>query len=112
MKKKDIISTIFVTALVGFTIIGKLAQQQQIVDQMAVLGLTGKLQLLAAIEAVALVLYIIPRSSKLGLLLLTAYYGGAIAINLPTIVNTIPATIFLILIWLGAYVRNPKYFLN
>lgn len=112
MTKKEKIATSLVTIIVGYTIIGKLFQQQQVMEQMQSLGLNGKLQILAIIETVALLLYIFPKSNKVGFLLLTAYYGGAIAVNLNNLPNTIPAIIFITLIWIGTYFKNPYIFKN
>lgn len=63
----------------------KLAGLQQVAETMGPLGWPadrGTILTLGLIQAVSLVLYLIPRSSVLGAVLLTGYLGGAIATHL------------------------------
>jgi hypothetical protein len=67
---------------------------------------------LAIVELVCLLLYVIPRTSILGAILLTGYYGGAVAIQLPT-GNSLFGEIlfpvyFGILLWAGIYLRDDR----
>jgi hypothetical protein len=67
---------------------------------------------LAIIELVCLLLYVIPRTSILGAILLTGYYGGAVAIQMPT-GNSLFGEIlfpvyFGILLWAGIYLRDER----
>ena len=67
---------------------------------------------LAIIELFCLLLYVIPRTSILGAILLTGYYGGAVAIQLPT-GNSLFGEIlfpvyFGIFLWAGIYLRDEK----
>jgi len=104
------IALVVISLLVAFTIFGKLARSPQVVEQMGHLGLEEELYLLAAIEIVALALYIFPKTINIGFFLLTAYYGGAIAVNLNDPVNTVPAIVFLTLIWMATFIRKPELF--
>ena len=104
------IALVVSSLLVAFTIFGKLARSPQVVEQMEPLGLKEELYLLAAIEIVALALYIFPKTINVGFFLLTAYYGGAIAVNLNNPANTLPAIIFLALIWIATFIRKPELF--
>lgn len=63
----------------------KLAGLPQVAETMGPLGWPadrGTILTLGLIQAVSLVLYLIPRSSVLGAVLLTGYLGGAIATHL------------------------------
>jgi hypothetical protein len=67
---------------------------------------------LAVIELVSLLLYVIPRTSILGAILLTGYYGGAVAVQMPT-GNSLFGEIlfpvyFGILLWTGIYLRDKR----
>jgi hypothetical protein len=71
---------------------------------------TERLELLAFLQLTAIVLYVIPRTALLGVVLLTGYLGGAIAsyvrvgeFNPPLV----PLTTAL-LAWLGLYLREPR----
>ncbi len=63
---------------------------------------------LGILEAVCVILYLIPRTAVLGAILLTAYLGGATATHVrigdPFIIPVIAG----MLIWLGLYLRDPR----
>ncbi len=71
-------------------------------------GLEGKLMVVAIGELIAAILFLIPRTSSLGFLLLTAHFGGAIATHFEHGENYFPIVIILILIWIAHYLRNPE----
>jgi hypothetical protein len=109
--KKEIVATTICVLIVGFTIVGKIFRSPQVLEQMDKLGFQEELLLLAGIEILALLLYVFPKTFNLGFFLLTAYYGGAIAVNLNSPLDTIPAIVFLALIWILSFIRRPKLFL-
>lgn len=61
---------------------------------------------------VCTVLYVIPRTSILGAILLTAYLGGAVCIQLrvrnPLLSQTLFPVYFGVLVWLGLYLRESR----
>jgi hypothetical protein len=57
---------------------------------------------------IALVLFIIPRTSLLGFLLLSAYMGGAIATHLQHGESVIAPCVVQIILWLVAAFRLPE----
>ena len=65
---------------------------------------------LGIIELVCLVLYLIPRTSVLGAILLTGYLGGAVATNLrvaaPLFSNTLFPIYVAVFLWGGLYLRD------
>jgi len=65
---------------------------------------------LGIIELVCLALYLIPRTSMLGAVLLTGYLGGAIATNLrvaaPLFSNTLFPIYVAVFLWGGLYLRD------
>ncbi len=67
---------------------------------------------LGAILLTSLVLYLIPRTSVLGAILLTGYFGGAVATNLrlhePLFRNTLFPVYFGVLTWLSLGLREPR----
>ena len=71
-------------------------------DQLAALGTA---------EMLFSLLFLFPATSKLGLLLLTGYFGGAIALELPYHMAMGPL-IPLALIWTAAFIRQPQFFLS
>ncbi|HTB19125.1 MAG TPA: DoxX family protein, partial [Bryobacteraceae bacterium] len=66
---------------------------------------------LATIELVCVVAYVIPRTSILGAILLTGYFGGAVAIHLRVrdpLFDTLFPIIIGLMVWGGLYLRNAK----
>jgi hypothetical protein len=65
---------------------------------------------LGIIELVCLALYLIPRTSVLGAVLLTGYLGGAVATNLrvgaPLVSNTLFPIYLALFLWGGLYLRD------
>ncbi|MFK2891611.1 DoxX family protein [Dyella flagellata] len=66
--------------------------------------------LLAAIMLLSTLLYVIPRTSVLGAVLLTAYLGGAVASHIrvgnPLATHILSGVYLAIFIWGGLYLRN------
>lgn len=71
-------------------------------------GLDGKLMLIGTGELIAVILFLIPRTSSLGVLLLTAHMGGAIVTHMSNGETFIPQAIMLLLVWVANYLRNPE----
>jgi hypothetical protein len=67
---------------------------------------------LSAIEFIAVVLYVIPRTSAFGAILLTGYLGGAVAAQVrigAPLFSTVLAPIYVALfLWGGLYLRDER----
>jgi hypothetical protein len=71
---------------------------------------TERLELLAFLQLTAIVLYLIPRTAVLGVVILTGYLGGAIA-SYVRIGEYYPPLLPLttaLLAWLGLFLREPR----
>ena len=70
----------------------------------------GAARPIGIIEIICLVLYVIPRTSVLGALLLTGYLGGAVATNvrmaLPLFGFVLAPVYIAIVLWLGLWLRD------
>ena len=73
------------------------------------LGYARYFSMLGVMEIIFAVLFVIRKTSKLGLLLLTAYFSGAVAVEIPYHMMAAPA-VFLLLIWTAAFIRQPSFF--
>lgn len=102
--------------LAGILVIGsavlKFVQPPAVVVQFRELGYEGtRLILIGILEICCSVLFMIPYTRSIGLLLLSAYLGGAIATHVghgqPAAVG--PA-VLLTLAWLGVSLRHPNIF--
>jgi hypothetical protein len=67
---------------------------------------------LGIIELLCLALYVIPRTSVLGAVLLTGYLGGAVAVNvrqsLPLFAYELAPIYVAVFFWGGLYLREPR----
>jgi len=67
---------------------------------------------LGVILLASTLLYLIPRTSVLGAILLAAYFGGAVATNLrlenPVFSHTLFPVYFGVLTWLSLWLREPR----
>jgi hypothetical protein len=87
-----------------------IVKPQPVVDAFAELGLPVALSAnLGLVVLVCVILYAVPRTAALGAILLTAYLGGAVAMNVrvghPAFEVVFPA-ILGILVWGGLYLRD------
>ncbi len=73
-------------------------------------GLEGKLLLIGMGELIAAILFLIPKTSSLGVLLLSAHIGGAIATHMGHGEMFILQSILLLVVWVANYLRNPEMF--
>ena len=88
------------------------AKPAPVVQAFAHLGLPLSLSVpLAGIELGCLIVYLIPRTSFLGAILLTGYLGGAVATHLRAgdpLFNVLFPVIVGILAWGGLFLRNKR----
>jgi len=72
----------------------------------------GSIQAIGIILLACVVIYVIPRTSILGAVLLTGYLGGAVEANLragtPLFSNLLFPVYFGILVWAGLYLRSSR----
>lgn len=91
----------------------KFVKPTEVIEGTLALGFSEQhLPVIGVLGLVSTLLYIIPRTSILGAILLTAYFGGAIAthlrLNNPLFTHTLFTVYFGILIWGGLWLRNSK----
>ena len=94
-----------------FDAVIKLMQIQPVVDTFNLLGIpTGLAPAIGFLMLACLAVYLFPRTSLLGAVLLTGYLGGAIALQLrigaPAFTLVFPL-IVAAFIWGGLYLRDP-----
>ena len=103
-----IMSTIPVLILL-FSAAMKFAKPPPVMEGFKHLGLPESLALgLGVLELACTVLYVIPRTSVLGAILLTGYFGGAILAHLRVGDPFIGPVIFGALVWGGLFLRDPR----
>jgi hypothetical protein len=70
-------------------------------------GLGEQVRLIGAGAIFTALLLLIPRTSSLGVLLASSFWGGAICIHMAHGEPYLFQALFLVLSWAGAYLRNP-----
>ena len=88
----------------------KLAHAPQLADQYAQIGLENSMALFGIAELLFISSFLYPRTLKIGLLLLTGYFGGAMGVELSSGGFFILPAAILTVIWLAAYLREPALF--
>ena len=88
----------------------KLTAQPQLVELFSKTGLLPYMKLLGIAELLFVSLFLWSRSVRIGFFLLTAYFGGAMAIELSQHVFFIMPAAILALVWLAAWLRDNSLF--
>jgi hypothetical protein len=108
-----IVFTALATIFLAFDTVLKVLRLGPAVAGTTALGYPGEtVHWIGIIELVCLVLYLVPRTSILGGLLLTGYLGGAIAthvrISSPVLTHTLFPVYVALLLWGGLYLREKR----
>lgn len=105
--------TAFVALFLTFDTVLKVLQLAPAMQGTTELGYpAGSVIWIGAIELVCVVLYLVPRTSVLGALLLTGYLGGAIATHVrlgnPLLTHTLFPIYVALMVWGGLYLRENR----
>jgi hypothetical protein len=95
--------------LLVFSAVIKLMKPVQMVEGFARLGIPDSLiSQLGILELVCAVIYLIPRTSIMGAILITGYFGGAIATNLRLGESFLLPVMAGVMVWGGLYLRDQR----
>ena len=106
-----IVATVLAAGIVILSGIMKLTQSAQIVETLTKVGVGSHIVELGLMEIGFALLFLYPKTMKLGFILLSCYFAGALATKLShrTPFN---ALMPLVLIWISAFLRNKIIFLR
>src|ERR1700758_2422467 len=79
-------------------------------EAVAKLGLSLPIQVIGVGELASAILLLIPRTSSLGLLLTSGFWGGAICLHVSKAEPFVVQSVFLLITWVGGYLRVPGAF--
>ncbi|QNH63840.1 DoxX family protein [Hymenobacter sediminicola] len=112
---KKTLAPVLVTAVPALLItasgIMKLLGGTEIRQAMAATGVADYRIGLGLMELLFTALFLYPRTMKLGLLLLTSYFAGAIATDLSHGRSLVAPVLILTLVWIAAFLRDRTAFL-
>lgn len=97
--------------LIALSGVMKLSGNRQILETMTKLGVGPYVRLLGVMELTFAALLVIPATFKLGFLLASCYFGGAIATELSHDALKVNPFIPVVLLWVGAFIRDRSIFL-
>ncbi|MEL1254108.1 DoxX family protein [Flavobacterium sp. DGU38] len=112
MKTKKIITwtiTILAAALVVMSGVMKLLQGDEITAKMQKVSVDQYIIALGLMEILFSALFVFPRTLKIGFILLSCYFAGALAVEL-SYGSPKTALIPLVLIWVSAFLRDKEIF--
>jgi hypothetical protein len=114
MKTKKII-TITITSIAALMVtlsgVMKLIGSEQIVTTMNKVGVGPYINILGIMEIAFAALFVFPKTMKIGFVLLSCYFAGAIATELSHGGPIINAALPLTLVWIAALLRDRSIFL-
>lgn len=86
---------------------GKLAGARTLVAQLEGYGFVGRVRLIGFGEAASALLFLVPQTRPLGLLLVSGLLGGAIATHMQHRISYLQPSVFLAVVWLAVWLRYP-----
>lgn len=87
----------------------KFARAPQVVTELDRMGFADdKLRLIAIVEVTSALLFLLPSTRSIGLLLVSSYLGGAIATHMQHDQSFLQPAVLLCLAWLGIWLRHPE----
>jgi len=109
------ITTWIITGLISAMIIMsgvmKLTGGEQVVTGLTKVGAIDYIMLLGTMEIVFTALFLFPKTMKIGFLLVTCYFAGAIATDLTHSNPWINPAVLLAIVWVAAFMRDRQLFL-
>jgi hypothetical protein len=96
------------TALFLTSALMKLAGGAEIVETFERFGLEEMRVVIGVGELISALLYLLPLTSSLGVLLLSAHMGGGIVTHMSNGEGYVFQSIVLVLVWVGQYLRFPE----
>ena len=79
-------------------------------EEVAKLGLSLPIQMIGVGEVASAIFLLIPRTSSLGLLLASGFWGGAICLHMSKTEPFVAPSAFLLVTWVGGFLRVPGAF--
>ena len=106
----ELLATWIPALLIALSGVLKLSGSPKIVEAMTALGVGRHLRLLGLMELAFAALFVIPATFKLGFVLASCYFAGAIATELSHDALKVNPFIPIVLLWIGAFIRDRTLF--
>jgi hypothetical protein len=106
----QLLTTWIPALLIGLSGALKLTGSPKILETMTALGVGRYVRLLGVMELAFAALFVFPVTMKLGFILASCYFGGAIATELSHDALKINPFLPIVLLWAGALIRDRSIF--
>jgi hypothetical protein len=107
----QLLATWIPALLIALSGVMKLSGNQKLLEGMTALGVRRYVLLLGAMELTFAALFVVPATFKLGFILASCYFAGAIATELSHDALKVNPFIPIVLLWIGAFIRDRSIFL-
>ena len=106
----NLLSTWIPALGIAFLGVLKLAGNARVAEELSQLGVGRYLQLLGVMETAFAAMFVVPATMKLGFILASCYFAGAIATELSHDVLKVNPFVPIVLLWVGAFIRDRSIF--
>jgi hypothetical protein len=106
----NLLATWIPALLIAFMGALKLTGNPRIAKELSSLGVGRYLRLLGVMEIAFAALFVLPATMKLGFILASCYFAGAIATELSHNSLKVNPFIPIVLFWIGAFIRDHSIF--
>ncbi len=101
---------VVVGGLMLFAGSGKVFASPEVIEGLKKYGLADQVLLIGTGEILTAILLLVPRTSSLGVLLTSGFWGGTISFHMSHSEPYLLQSAMLVVTWVGAYLRNPATF--
>jgi uncharacterized membrane protein len=105
-----LVATWIPALLIAFLGVLKLLGNPRVVQEMSRVGVGRYLRLLGVMQIGFAALFVVPGTMKLGFILASCYFAGAIATELSHDVLKVNPFVPIVLLWVGAFIRDRSIF--
>jgi len=106
----NLLATWIPALLIALLGVLKLTGNPRVVEEMSRVGVGRYLRLLGVMEMAFAALFVVPVTMKLGFILASCYFAGAIATELSHDVLKVNTFVPIALLWIGAFIRDRSIF--
>ena len=101
--------TVLAALMPAWGVIGKFTNAPM-QEHMTSMGYGDWLKIIAVGELLAVVLFVLPKTGKVGILLMSSLMGGAISAHMGHGETFVMQSMVLIFAWIAAFIRYPAFF--
>ncbi len=112
MKIAGLVLHVLIGGLMIFASLGKVTgtPPAEVLEMLKKTGLDEQLRLIGFGELITGILLIVPWTASIGVLLASAFWGGAICTHMGMHTSYVFQSVLLAVTWVGAYLRLPEMF--